>query len=111
MIAKCYKPARDSFTGSIKGDGNYVGDVDIVLGGPAPQPVARFPGVVNTEGMVGIRRGPIDVDQGDRLVVGNTVYSVTGPRQWDFPNELTGTMPDYYWCEVTASHRPKENHE
>lgn len=103
MIGKLYRPERN-WQGSITGhlEDFYVGDVDVVLGGPSPRSVPGFPGVVSTEGMIGVRRG--DVRQHDRLFVNGTMYALTGPPQWDFPNELTGTVPQWIWFEAEATY-------
>ncbi|MDG4669188.1 hypothetical protein [Mycobacterium sp. 236(2023)] len=96
----------------------------VVLGGESAQPMGtNFPGVVSTEGQFGIPRrqaSNIIVQQDDRLevVYGSVMpsqlpvslsqvdgswWKVTSLRQWDFPNTLTGTLPEYYWVDVIAT--------
>ncbi|MDP7728482.1 MULTISPECIES: hypothetical protein [Mycobacterium] len=105
MDAKVYRPARD-WKGQRPADleDSYIGDIDgVIMGGPAPQPVRGFPGVTSTEGMIGIARfqeSGITVQPDDLLAVQNRLYLITGPRQWDFPNELTGTEFSYYWVQA-----------
>ncbi|OYN79981.1 hypothetical protein CG716_11020 [Mycolicibacterium sphagni] len=89
-------------------DDDYLGDVaGVIVGGPAPQPVSGFAEVVSTEGMIGIPRAQdsgIIVEQHDRLVIDGVTHAVTGPRQWDFPHQLTGTARARYWVQVEAVH-------
>lgn len=91
-----------------------LGDVtDVIVGGAAPAPISRFPGVVSTEGMIGIpyeQDSNIIVQKGDVLDLGTAIYFVTGPRQWEEDHTFSGTdvTDDYYWVEVTASYGGSE---
>lgn len=102
--AKVYRPQRDW-----RGDGDMGDPIatldEVIVGGPVPQNVdpRRFPGLVSTEGMIGVPAGS-DVRKGDRLVVGGVTYAVSGPPQWNHVSTLTGTAPRYTWFECTASH-------
>ncbi len=105
--AKVFRPPR-SWKGPAKFEDFPLGDVTgVVIGGPAPQAIPRFPGLVNTEGMIGIpfqQDSGITVDRGDYLDINDDIYLVTGPRQWTNASTLTGTAPSLYWCEVQSSH-------
>jgi hypothetical protein len=107
--ATVYRPERD-WKGQTVGelDDYLIGTVTgVVVGGPAPQPVARFPGVVSTEGMIGIpyeQASGITVEQHDRLVIDDELFAITGPRQFTHTNTLTGTPPTHYWMEAESSH-------
>jgi hypothetical protein len=106
--ARVFRPARD-WKGQTVGelDDYLLGEVTgVVVGGPAPQPVRHFPGVVSTEGMIGIpfaQDSGIVVQQNDRLLIDSEVYAVTGPRQWTQANTITGTAPSLYWVECRST--------
>lgn len=108
MDAKVYRPDFD-WKGQIIGvlDDHYIGDVTgVILGGPSVQPVPRFPGVVSTEGQIGVpwqQDSGIVVQQRDRLVMDGVLHAVTSDRLWTGCNVLTGTQPSYYWVEVQSS--------
>lgn len=108
MDAKLYRPEFD-WKRQIVGvlDDHYIGDVTgVVLGGPSVQPVRNFPGVVSTEGQIGVpwqQDSGIVVQQHDRLVMDGVLYAVTSDRLWTGSNVLTGTQPSYYWVEVQSS--------
>ena len=107
--ATVYRPERN-WKGETVGqlDDWLIGTVErVVIGGPAPEPVRRFPGVVSTEGMLGIpyeQDSGITVQQHDRLLIDGELYAITGPRQFTHSNTLTGTPPTHYWVQATASH-------
>lgn len=111
-VARVYRPAynwkgervnpnlEDDFLGEVTG---------VIVGGAAPQPLGRFPGVVSTEGQVGIpyeQDTEIVVQQRDMISIGDDLYSVRGPRQWEEEHAFSGTdvTDDYYWIQVEASH-------
>lgn len=106
--AKVYRPEHTWKGVDGELDDWLIGEVTgVVLGGPAPEAIPRFPGLVSTEGMVGIpftQASGIVVGKGDRLIIDNVLYLVSGPRQWTNVNTLTGTAPTHYWVEVQSSH-------
>lgn len=105
MLAKVFRPETNKH-GQIIGelDDYYLGDVaGIILGGPAPETVKDMPGLVTSEGLIGIPRGS-DVQQHDRLEVGGQLYKVTGPRLWNHPHPLTGTLARFYWVQARTVH-------
>lgn len=107
MIAKVYRPERDWKNQRPKDlEDSYIGDIDVIMGGPAPKPVRGFPGVSSTEGLIGVARvqeSGITVQPNDLIAVQDVLFLVTGPRQWDFPNALTGTDFGYYWVEAQST--------
>lgn len=109
-VARVYRPTFGWKGIQGKVEDYYIGDVTgVILGGAAPQPIGRFPGVVSTEGMMGIpyeQDSGIEVQQRDYLSVGDDLYVVNGPRQWEEDHAFAGTdvTEDYYWVQVEASH-------
>lgn len=104
--AQVFRPER-TWKGDIQGqlDDYLIGTVTgVVFGGPSVQPTARFPGVVDTSGQLGIpweQSSGIVVQQHDRLLIDGTLYAVTSDRLWTHENTLTGTRPSHYWVETT----------
>jgi hypothetical protein len=111
-VVRVYRPDRD-WKGQRPKDfeSSYIGDVTgVVVGGAAPQPLARFPGTMTTEGQFGF---PFEQDSGiivqpnDLLVLRGEKYLVTGPRMWEEDHEFAGpagdVVNDYYWMQVRAS--------
>ena len=108
MDAEVYRPVRNW-----KGD--YAGELDdfhigtvtgVIRGGPAVQPLAKFPGTVSTEGQIGIpfeQESGVIVEQHDRLLIDGTLYAVTSDRLWTDPNSLTSTPASHYWVETTST--------
>lgn len=111
-VVRVYRPMRNW-----KGDrpkdleDSYIGDVTgVVVGGGAPQDLARFPGVVSTEGQMGFpfeQESAIIVQAEDILVVAGRKFLVVGPRLWEEDHEFFGghdsPVDDYYWMEVKAN--------
>jgi hypothetical protein len=111
-VVRVYRPPRDWKGQRPKNlEESYIGDVTgVVVGGAAPQPLARFPGVVTTEGQFGFpyeQESGIIVEPQDLLVLNGEKYLVTGPRMWEEDHVLAGSagdvVDDYYWMEVRAS--------
>ncbi|WP_124712690.1 hypothetical protein [Mycolicibacterium nivoides] len=106
--ASVFRPERD-WKGQTVGelDDYHIGDITgVVIGGSSVQPLARFPGVVDTTGLLGVPFGQesgIVVQQHDRLFVDGTLYAVTSDRLWTSENVLTGSTPTYYWVEVSST--------
>lgn len=106
--AQVFRPGRD-WRGQIVGqlDDYLIGTVTgVVVGGASTQPVRHFPGVVSTEGQLGIpfeQNSGIVVQQHDRVLVGSTLYAVTSGRLWTHENTLTGTAPSHYWVDVEST--------
>ncbi|MBB2992358.1 hypothetical protein FHR72_003857 [Mycolicibacterium iranicum] len=124
MIVNAYRNMESDFYGRKRDSRTLLGQLEgCVLGGESASPMGRnFPGVISTEGQIGIRRqqaSGVIVRQGDYLeiVAGSIMpgllpitlqldgswWKVQSMRQWDFPNTLTGTLPDYYWVDVVAA--------
>lgn len=108
VTAKVFRPERN-WKGTVGTYDQYpIGDVTgVVVGGPAPTEIAKFPGIVSTEGMIGVpfvQASGIVLEKGDYLDIGDDIYQVTGPRQWTQANTLTGTPPTHYWVEAQSSH-------
>ncbi|ABE67637.1 head-to-tail stopper [Mycobacterium phage Wildcat] len=111
-VAKVYRRQLDWRGDPLETE--YLGDIhDVIIGGAVPQELSRFPGLVSTEGQVGI---PFEQDSGilvqkaDVLVINNVAYTVVGPRQWDEDHTFAGTdvVDELYWVQVEASHgRPQ----
>lgn len=106
--AKVFRPERN-WKGNVGKFEDYpIGDVTgVVIGGPAPTDIPRFPGIVSTEGMIGVpfaQDSGITLEKGDYLDIGDDIYQVTGPRQWTQANTITGTQPRLYWVECQSSH-------
>ena len=119
MIINLYRPEFD-WKGQLPANMPVLAQLSNVILGAENSERLRIP-VVNTEGLMGIPRTPgVVVQQNDRieilsatntfpselpftLEVEGTWWSVTGPRRWDFPNCLTGTLPDFYWVPVLSS--------
>lgn len=105
--ARVYRPQRD-WSGDVIGtiENYYIGSVEnVAMGAASQRPLHQFQEVVSTHGMIGVARlqdSGVIVEQGDRLSLDGTWYAVTGPREWDFPNVLTGTVPSYYWVAVES---------
>ena len=111
-VVRVYRPQRDWKGQRPKEmEDSYIGDVTgVIVGGAAPQPLARFPGVVTTEGQFGFpfeQESGILVERNDLLVLNGEKYLVTGPRTWEEDHAFAGTasevVSDYYWMEVRAS--------
>ena len=89
---------------------DYIGPLTgVIIGGASPQPVGRFPGVVSTQGQIGIpydQESDVLVQQRDFISIGDDFYAVLGPRQWEEEHAFSGTdvTEDYYWMNVEASH-------
>lgn len=111
-VARVYRPLRD-WKGQRPRDleDSYLGMVTgVIVGGNAPQNLARFPNVVNTEGQMGFpfeQESGIIVETNDLLVIGGVKFGVTGPRQWEEEHEFFGgndsPVDDYYWMRVEAT--------
>lgn len=107
MNAIVYRPERNH-KGDVIGtlDDYLVGEISgVVIGGPSVQPVGRFPGVMSTEGQLGIpwsQDSGIVVQQYDRLVMDGLWYAVTSSRLWTGDNVLTGSRSSYYWIEYST---------
>lgn len=110
-VARVYRPVTN-WRGDRAGDLEdfYQGDVTgVIIGGAVPQGYGRFPGVVSTESQVGIpfqQDSGVTVQKNDFLSIGNVLFKVVGPRQWDEAHEFAGTdiLDDMYWVQVEASH-------
>lgn len=111
-VVRVYRPERDWKGQRPKElEESYIGDVTgVIVGGAAPQPLARFPGTVTTEGQFGFpfeQKSGILVQPNDLLVLNGRKFLVTGPRQWEEDMVLFGgydsPVDDYYWMEVRAS--------
>ncbi|MGE2835121.1 hypothetical protein [Mycobacterium sp. SMC-4] len=104
--AKVFRPERNWRGENVGGDG-YLGEVaGVIVGGPSVQPLAKFPGTVDTSGMLGIpyaQTSGISVRQHDRLLIGSTQYAITSDPQWTDENTLTGTPPTHYWVEYRST--------
>lgn len=111
-VVRVYRPTRD-WKGQRPKDleDSYIGDVTgVVVGGGAPQDLARFPGVVSTEGQMGFpfeQESGIIVQAEDLLIVAGRKFLVNGPRLWEEDHEFFGghdsPVDDYYWMEVRAN--------
>lgn len=108
--AKVFRPERSWKGEKVNGDG-YVGEVtDVIMGGASPQPLGRFPGVVSTEGQIGIpyeQESGILVQQRDLLEINGVQYDVLGPRLWEEEHvfaDVPDLVDDYYWIQVEAHH-------
>lgn len=111
-LARVYRPERDWKNQRPKVlEDSYIGDVTgVIVGGAAPQPLARFPTTVTTEGQVGIpykQASGITVQQDDLLVISGVKYLVTGPRMWEEDHAFAGNagavVDDYYWVEARSN--------
>lgn len=112
-VARVYRPARD-WKGQRPKDleDSYIGDVTgVIVGGAAPQPLARFPMTASTEGQIGIpyaQDSGIVVQQDDLLVFNAVKYLVTSSRMWEEDHEFFGgndsPVDDYYWVEAKANY-------
>ncbi|SHX04608.1 Uncharacterised protein [Mycobacteroides abscessus subsp. abscessus] len=92
------KPVRLTDDGLV---GTVVG---LIMGGQAVQPVTGRGEVASTEGLIGAPRGAaVKLQHGDRLVIGQITYQISGPRLWDFPSNLTGQDLGLYWIKATAT--------
>jgi hypothetical protein len=107
--AKVYRPTRN-WKGE-KPDDGYLGDVTgVIMGGASPQGLSRFPGVVSTEGQVGIpyaQDSGIEVQQRDLLEINDVMYIASGPRMWEEEHvfaDVPDLVDDYYWIEVQSYH-------
>lgn len=110
-VARVFRPDRDWKQIKGKVEDYPIGAVDgVIMGGASPQPVGRFPGVVSTEGQIGIpfeQDSGVLVQQGDFLAIDGVLYSVRGPRAWTEEHAFAGVedvVDDYYWVQVEASH-------
>lgn len=104
MKAQVFRPVR-GWKGQIGNLEDYLlGEIaGVIIGGPSVQPVRGFPGVVSTEGQLGIpweQASGIVVEQFDRVLIGDTLYAVVSKRLWTGDNVLTGSQPTYYWVDV-----------
>lgn len=115
MMAQVFRPTRDEFSGDATDEG-YLGDIDgIIIGAATPETMRSFPGVMSSEGMIGIPRSQesgIIVEQGDRLDFIQVSDSDTFERQvryavtaklFDEPHALTGSQFSHYWVRVEAT--------
>jgi hypothetical protein len=86
------------------GQHGLVGQLEIVFGGQTVQSVRTRGEVASTEGMIGARRSdPVQLQHGDRLVVGGVTHAVAGPPLWDCPSTLTGTDFGWRWHRIEAT--------
>lgn len=102
---------RDAYGDPVDDDGNVVkpgpvGEITgLIFGGQSVESVNTRGHVVSTEGLVGVPAGsPVQLRQGDHLVVDDIKYQVDGPRLWTHPHSLTGTPRRYTWVKVKALH-------
>jgi hypothetical protein len=84
-----------TFLGTLRG---------ILQGGPSASQNLQRGDFTDTTGKFGIPiANGIKVKYQDRIVIGDTTYQVTSRGDWDYPNGLTGTMPEYAWHTVVAT--------
>jgi hypothetical protein len=111
-VARVYRPERD-WRGQrpVELEDSYIGDLtNVIVGGAAPQPLARFPMQFSTEGQIGV---PYEQDSGivlqpnDLVVIGGVKYIVQGARQWEedhvFAGPASEVLDDYYWVEIRST--------
>jgi hypothetical protein len=132
VTALVYRPGKidtDAFGDPVDSDGNvirpespytYLGTLDVVLSGVQSELIEpRLTGsgggsvdraeASDISGMVGAPRdAAFKLRHGDRLVVTDTdgislTYQVSGLRQFDWPNSLTGFGHRLYWMAVAAT--------
>lgn len=90
----------DTFVGTLYG---------ILTGGPSASTALARGEFSDTTGKFGIpTQNAYKVQFGDRLVIDGITYRVTERPDWDYPNSMSGTPPDYAWVTVedTTSARP-----
>lgn len=111
-VARVYRPQYDWKSQRVHAnlEDDYIGDLTgVIVGGASPQAVGRFPGVVSTEGLLGVpyeQDSGVELQQRDMILLSGILYAVTGPRQWEEDHAFAGTdvTEDYYWIGVEASH-------
>ncbi len=82
-----------------------VGEITgLILGAQAVESTNARGHVVSTEGLVGVPTdSAVQLQHDDVLVTDDGQrYRVSGPRLWDRPHSLTGTLRRYAWITVTA---------
>ena len=107
ITGECYRSEKD-FRGDPKNGptvspANHVATITgIIFGGQSTSPRGGRQEASDTSGQLGIPRDQFKVKVGDRIVIGQTVYSVTGPREFDYPSNLSGVSLSRYWVDVRA---------
>lgn len=91
-------PVTETFS-----EDGHIGTIGpLIMGGQSSSLRDGRQETADTTGKIGVPRDGIKLKMGDRVVILDVRYSVVGPREFDYPSNLTGTDFGLYWVEVRA---------
>lgn len=107
IVGEVYRSQKDRRGDPINGptvsEGNHVGTISgVIVGGQSARSRDGREERSDTSGQLGCPRDGIKLEPGDRVVIQSVVYSIVGPREFDYPSSLTGDVFPYYWVDVRA---------
>lgn len=102
VVGEVYRAAKD-WRGDPK-QNVHVGTIaGIIFGGRSARLNDGREESADTTGQIGCPRDAVKVQPGDRIVIDGVVYTVVGPRMFDYPSNLTGEELGLYWVSVRAA--------